>query len=625
MKAFNQKINDKKVIIIGAGPAGLTAAYELCKAGVESAVVEKDTTVGGLARTVEFNGYLFDIGGHRFFTKVKPVEDMWNEILGSDFIKRRRLSRIYYDKKFYYYPVRISNALLNLGIGNSILVLISYFKSQLHPQRSELTFEQWVSNRFGKRLYEIFFKTYTEKVWGISCSQISADWASQRIKGLSLFTALRAALLNQKNNAQENSIKTLIDSFHYPRYGPGMMWNEVKKRVTEGGGKVILGADVEKIYLSDNKVTGLDINRGGKSELISGTHYISSMPIRELIHKLSPLAPRPVMEAATSLNYRDFLTVILIIKQKEVFQDNWIYIHDPNVRMGRIQNFKNWSPDMVPDQNRTCLGLEYFCFEGDGLWSMSDKDLIELGKSELASLELVDKSLVENGTVVRMPKAYPVYDSTYLESLELIKQFLSTFSNLQLVGRNGMHKYNNQDHSMLTAMLAVRNILGSSYDLWEVNTDKEYHEAVSEAETLYADELSTLGTTQPSHPRLVTMKDEKLASLDLVIKAFAKMDKFAFALAVGSASGLAILVSTFWLILTGVDSRDPIFNLLGQYFIGYTVSVRGAFIGLGYCFLWGFIFGWLYAYLRNLFISVYLHRVKRQAEFRSFKDFLDHI
>jgi protoporphyrinogen oxidase len=625
MKASNQKTNDRKVVIIGAGPAGLTAAYELCKAGVESVVVEKDTTVGGLARTVDFNGYLFDIGGHRFFTKVKPVEEMWNEVLGSDFIKRKRLSRIYYDKKFYYYPFKISNALLNLGIGNSILVLISYFKSQLYPQRPELTFEQWVSNRFGKRLYEIFFKTYTEKVWGISCSEISAVWASQRIKGLSLFTALRAALVNQKNNPQENSIKTLIDSFHYPRHGPGMMWNEVKNRVTEGGGEVLLGAEVEKIYLSDNRVTGLEINKGGRSELITGTHYISSMPIRELIHKLSPLAPQPVMEAATTLNYRDFLTVILIIKQKEVFQDNWIYIHDPNVRMGRIQNFKNWSPDMVPDQNKTCLGLEYFCFEGDGLWGMSDKDLIELGKSELAYLGLVDRSLVENGTVVRMPKAYPVYDSTYLESLELIKQFLSTFRNLQLVGRNGMHKYNNQDHSMLTAMLAVRNILGSKYDLWEVNTDKEYHEDVSEAETLYADELSTLGTTQPSHPGLVTMKDEKFASLDLVIKAFAKMDKFAFALAVGSASGLAILVSTFWLILTGVDSRDPNFNLLGQYFIGYTVSVRGAFIGLGYCFLWGFIFGWLYAYLRNLSISVYLHWVKRQAESRSFKDFLDHI
>ncbi len=625
MNASNQTINDWKVVIIGAGPAGLTAAYELCKAGVESVVVEKDTTVGGLARTVDFNGYLFDIGGHRFFTKVKPVEEMWNEVLGSDFIKRKRLSRIYYEKNFYYYPLRISNAVLNLGIVNSILVLISYVRSHLYPQKPELTFEQWVSNRFGRRLYEIFFKTYTEKVWGISCSEISADWASQRIKGLSFYTALRAALLNQKNNAQENSIKTLIDSFHYPRYGPGMMWNEVKNRVTEGGSEILLGADVEKIYLSDDKVTGLQIIRDGKRELIDGTHYISSMPIRELIHKLSPLAPRPVMEAATSLNYRDFLTVILIINQKEVFQDNWIYIHDPNVRMGRIQNFKNWSPDMVPDQNKTCLGLEYFCFEGDGLWGMSDTDLIELGKSELASLGLVDKSRVENGTVVRMPKAYPVYDSTYLESLELIKQFLSTFSNLQLVGRNGMHKYNNQDHSMLTAMLAVRNILGSNYDLWEVNTDKEYHEDVAQAETLYADELSTLGTTQPSHPRLVTMRNEKLASLDLVIKAFAKMDKFAFAVAVGSAAGLAILVSTFWLILTGVDSRDPNFNLLGQYFIGYTVSVKGAFIGLGYCFLWGFIFGWSYAYLRNLCISVYLNWVKRQAESRSFKDFLDHI
>jgi protoporphyrinogen oxidase len=625
MKAFNQKVNDRKVIIVGAGPAGLTAAYELCKAGVESVVVEKDTTVGGLARTIDFDGYRFDIGGHRFFTKVKPVEEMWSEVLGSDFIRRKRLSRIYYNKTFYYYPFRISNALLNLGIGNSILVLISYLKSQLYPQRPELTFEQWVSNRFGKRLYEMFFKTYTEKVWGISCSEISADWASQRIKGLSLFTALRATLLNQKNNAHENSIKTLIDSFHYPRHGPGMMWNEVKNRVKEGGGDVLLGADVERIYLSDNKVTGIEINKGGKNELISGTDYISSMPIRELIHKLNPPAPKPVIEAAASLNYRDFLSVILIINKKEVFQDNWIYIHDPNVRLGRIQNFKNWSPEMVPDPNKTCLGLEYFCFEGDGLWVMSDKDLIELGKTELASLGLADKSLFEKGTVVRMPKAYPVYDSTYLEYLEVIKQFLSTISNLQLVGRNGMHKYNNQDHSMLTAMLAVRNIFGSRYDLWQVNTDKEYHEDVSEAETMDAHVLPALGTTQPLHPTLVTMRDERLATMDLLIKAFARIDKLAFAVAVGSASGLAILVSTFWLILTGVDSRDPNFNLLGQYFIGYTVSPEGAFLGLGYCFLWGFIFGWLYAYLRNLSISVYFHWIRRQAESVSFKDFLDHI
>jgi len=625
MKASNEAVNDKKVIIIGAGPAGLTAAYELCKASIESLVVEKDTTVGGLARTVNFNGYLFDIGGHRFFTKVKSVEEMWNEVLGSDFIKRNRLSRIYYDEKFYYYPFRISNALLNLGVWNSILVITSYIKSQLFPQRPELTFEQWVSNRFGKRLYQMFFKTYTEKVWGISCNEISADWASQRIKGLSLFTALRVALLKQKNPAPENSIKTLIDSFHYPRFGPGMMWNEVKNRVIDNGSKVLLGADVKKIYLSDNKVTRLEINIEGKSEVISGTHFISSMPVRELINKLSPVAPNPVLEAARNLNYRDFLTVILIVNKKEVFQDNWIYIHDPNVRLGRIQNFKNWSPDMVPDQNKTCLGLEYFCFEGDGLWTMPDEDLIELGKTELTSLGLADKTLIENGTVVRMPKAYPVYDSSYLESLEVIKQFLANFVNLQLVGRNGMHKYNNQDHSMLTAMLAVRNIRGANYDLWKVNTDKEYHEDISQAERTDVDELSTLATTQPLHPRLFTIKNEKLTGLDLLIKAFARMDKFAFALAVGSASGLAIFVSTFWLILTGVDSRDPNFNLLGQYFIGYTVSLSGTLIGLGYCFLWGFIFGWLYAYLRNLSISVYLHRVKRQAESRSFKDFLDYI
>lgn len=624
MENCDKKPNHTKVIIIGAGPAGLTAAYELCNAGIESVVVEKDTTVGGLARTVNFDGYLFDIGGHRFFTKVKPVEAMWHDVLGADFIKRKRLSRIYHNKRFYYYPFRISNALINLGVGNSVLVLISYLKSQLFPQRPELTFEQWVSNRFGKRLYETFFKTYTEKVWGIPCSEISADWASQRIKGLSLFSALRVALLSQKKGATADSIKTLIDSFHYPKHGPGMMWDTVKKRVTEKGGEVILGSDVEKVYISEDRVTGLEISTGGNRQVLSGTHYISSMPIRELIQKLSPPAPQRVIEAATSLNYRDFLTVILIINKKELFQDNWIYIHDPNVRMGRIQNFKNWSPDMVPDQNKTCLGLEYFCFEGDGLWTMPDEALIQLGKTELESLGLADNSLVEKGTVVRMQKAYPVYDSTYVESLEIIKQFLSTIGNLQLVGRNGMHKYNNQDHSMLTAMLATRNILGSNYDLWQVNTDKEYHEHMPEGD-INVDELSGLRLTQPSHPRLVTTNDEEIARIGLLVKAFAKMDKFAFAVAVGTASGLAILVSTLWLILTGVDSGDPNFALLGQYFIGYTVSLRGAFIGLLYCFFWGFIFGWLYAYIRNLSMSSYLYWVKRQAESRSFKDFLDYI
>lgn len=618
-------MNDKKVLIIGAGPAGLTAAYELGKAGTPSLVVEKDNVVGGLARTVEFNGFHFDIGGHRFFTKVKPVEDMWHEVLKGDFIKRNRLSRIYYGKKFYYYPIRFSNALFNLGVWNSLLVTISYLKSQLFPQEPELTFEQWVSNRFGKRLYKIFFKTYTEKVWGMSCNEISAEWAAQRIKGLSLFSALRNALINQQTSNQSNVIKTLVDSFYYPRLGPGMMWEAVKKMVLDQGGEVMLGANVEKIYWSDSlrRVNDIEISINGKRVTVNGSDIISSMPIRELIGKFDPAVPQKVLEAASNLRYRDFLTVVLIIDKENLFPDNWIYIHDPNVKLGRIQNFKNWSPDMVPDPSKTCLGLEYFCFEGDGLWSMPDHELIDLGKREIDLLGLVDRRLVENGTVVRMPKAYPVYDSTYQDSLRVIKEFLDGLDNLQLIGRNGMHKYNNQDHSMLTAMLAVKNIMGAKYDLWQVNADKEYLEELSKIDRKEISEYVNLSSTQPLTPKEIF--SDKILSDELLIRAFARIDKFAFASSTGITASLAIFCATLFLILNGINTNSPNFNLLGQYFIGYNVSFKGAFIGMGYGFLWGFILGWLFSYLRNFSIGIYVYYIRKKAESVSINDFIDYI
>jgi len=624
LKGLIAKEKSKKVVIIGAGPAGLTAAYDLCKAGINSVVIEKDTIVGGLARTVNFKGYHFDIGGHRFFTKVRLVEDMWHEVLGDDFVERKRLSRIYYDKKYYYYPFRPSNALLNLGLFNSFLVVLSYLKSQIFPQKPERTFEQWVSNRFGKRLFEIFFKTYTEKVWGMPCDKISAEWAAQRIKGLSLLSALRDALLKDQSSSQTNIIKTLVNSFYYPKLGPGMMWEAVKNKVIENGSEILLGADVDKVYWSDSKIENIEIKTNEKRELIEGTHFISSMPLRELINKLEPTAPDKVKEAAMNLKYRDFLTVALIVNKRDVFPDNWIYMHDPKVKFGRIQNFKNWSPDMVPDQNKTCLGLEYFCFEGDDLWTMPDNKLIELAKEELGILELVDKSLVVDGTVVRMPKAYPVYDPEYLESLKVIREFLSNFSNIQPVGRNGMHKYNNQDHSMLTAMLAVDNILGANYDLWQVNTDKEYHEEVTK-DDVNNREYAKLASTQPLIPKSISAGYEKPTSEDLLVRAFARMDKFAFALAMGLTCALAIFLSTIWLIIRGISPTDPNFYLLSQYFFGYSVTFEGAVIGMGYSFLWGFIFGWLFAYLQNLCLGLYVHWIKRKAESLKFKNFLDYI
>ncbi len=492
---------DKKVVMIGAGPAGLTAAYELCKAGVESVVLEKDKVVGGLARTVNYKGYHFDIGGHRFFTKVKAVEDMWREVLAEgDFLRCKRLSRIYYNHRFFYYPLRAFDALFGLGIWNSLMIFLSYCKAQLFPEQPEDTLEQWVSNRFGKRLYLTFFKTYTEKVWGIPCSEISAEWAAQRIKGLSLFTALKDALIKQRAENKDSVVKTLIDAFDYPKLGPGMMWETVADVIQDNGAELRLGAGVGRIIWSDKEIKAVEINGSGPRELVWGTDFISTMPIKQLIQKFDPLVPPDVLKAAEDLKYRDFLTVAIIVNKADVFPDNWIYVHDPDVKMGRIQNFKNWSSHMVPDQSKTCLGLEYFCFEGDGLWTMSDADLIELGKKELIQIGLIADSDVEDGTVIRMPKAYPVYDSTYSESLRIVQEFLARFANLQLVGRNGMHKYNNQDHSMLTAMLAVKNILGGNHDLWQVNAEQEYHEEVTAGETEMAGDLALLSATQPRVP-----------------------------------------------------------------------------------------------------------------------------
>ncbi|MFL6230762.1 MAG: NAD(P)/FAD-dependent oxidoreductase [Pyrinomonadaceae bacterium] len=497
-----------RVVVLGAGPAGLTAAYELGKANVASVVLEKGVVVGGLARTGNYKGFRFDIGGHRFYTKVKAVEAVWHEVLPeADFPPRQRLSRIYYDQKFFHYPLRVPSLLASLGAREGLLILASYLRARLRPHRAEETFEQWVTNRFGGRLYEKFFKTYTEKVWGIPCAEITADWAAQRIRGLSLSVLVKDLLLGRRGGGGDNKgaiVKTLINEFHYPRRGPGMMWEAMAERVSAQGGEVRLGARVEKIRRGAAGVESVEFSSAGRRETIKGSHFISTIPARELIEQLDPAAPADVRAAAASLRYRDFLTVVLIVNRAEVFPDNWIYVHDANVRMGRVQNFKNWSPDMVPDQSKTCLGLEYFCFEGDGLWTMSDAALVELGKCELARLGLARAEEVEDGTVVRVPKAYPVYDTTYRQALAVVREFLRTLPNLQLVGRNGMHRYNNQDHSMLTAMLAAENVLGASHDLWEVNTDHEYQEEFGAQTGADAPSpLAQLAATQPRVPARV--------------------------------------------------------------------------------------------------------------------------
>jgi protoporphyrinogen oxidase len=491
------------VVILGGGPAGLTAAYKLGEKGIASIVLEKDAVVGGLARTVEYKGYRFDIGGHRFFTKSRPVENLWREILSpSDFSRRKRLSRIYYDGSFFPYPLRPWATLKGLGPINSLLILASYVRARISPCPEEKTFEQWVCNRFGRRLYRLFFRTYTEKVWGIPCNEISADWAAQRIQGLSFWTALRSTLGGSSRSNGRGAIRTLVDEFDYPRRGPGMMWEKTAELAAGRGADIRRDAVTEKIRWSDNRVEAVEARIGGRVERIEGTHFVSSIPVRELVEMLDPPAPAPILQAAARLRHRDFLTVALIIDRPEVFPDNWLYIHDPSVRLGRIQNFKNWSPEMVPDARKTCLGLEYFCFENDDLWRLPDAALIALATEELARLNLVRREEVEDGVVVRMPKAYPIYDSTHRESLQIVRGFTDRLENLHLVGRNGMHRYNNQDHSMLTAMLAVENILGARHDLWQVNADDTYHEETTPTEDLDR-ELVRIAGTQPRVPRRV--------------------------------------------------------------------------------------------------------------------------
>ncbi|MCS6926164.1 MAG: NAD(P)/FAD-dependent oxidoreductase, partial [Candidatus Binatia bacterium] len=446
----DERVPDRRVIVIGGGPAGLTAAYELVQRGWQPLVIERQSRVGGLARTENYKGFYFDLGGHRFFTKSKEVQQLWRTILGTDFLRRPRLSRIYYNKKFFHYPLKPFNALWGLGVWESLRCVSSYCYWRFFPYRQEETFEQWVTNRFGRRLFEIFFKTYTEKVWGISCTELKAEWAAQRIKDLSLKTALLSMFVKPKR-----TIKTLIEEFEYPRLGPGMMWNAVKEQIERFGGQVWLNAEVIAIHRNGTGIAGVTVARNGRQETLAGSRLISSMPISEFVKILSPPPPPAVRQAAEKLHYRDFLTVCLIVNRPDLFPDNWIYVHDPAVKVGRIQNFKNWSPEMVPDPTKTSLGLEYFCTVGDALWSMSDAELIELGKREIDRIGLARYEDVEDGCVVRVPYAYPIYDAEYRDYLALVRTFVEGLANVQTIGRNGLHRYNNQDHAMLTGMLAV--------------------------------------------------------------------------------------------------------------------------------------------------------------------------
>ncbi len=590
-----QNNDSSPVIIFGAGPAGLTAAYELIKQDIAPIVLEKDHTVGGLAKTEHYKGYYFDMGGHRFFTKAQAVNEMWNEVLDEEFLKRPRLSRIFYKNKFFNYPLKPLNALAGLGLIESVFIMCSYVRWQLFPHRPEETFEQWVTNRFGKRLFLTFFKTYTEKVWGISCSELKAEWAAQRIKDLSLKTVVLSMF-----RKPGTKIKTLIEEFDYPRLGPGMMWTAVKNKVENFGGEVRLENDVVQISRNGDHLQNVVVANNGHRETIEGSNFISSMPLTEFVKKLDPPPPEDVLQAADALSYRDFLTVCLIVNREYLFDDNWIYIHDPSVQVGRIQNYKNWSPDMVPDSSKTGLGLEYFCNEGDDLWTMSDEDLIALGKVEVDKLGLAEGAEIEDGCVFRVPKSYPVYDADYRSHLDVLKEYVGTLKNFQTIGRNGLHRYNNQDHAMLTGMQAVDNLLNQkANDLWSVNAEQEYHEEVR-PETERAVEEAIAGT-------------------------FSKIDRVSFGLSIGVTMALALFIATVFLVIKGGGNVGQNLTLLNQYLPGYTVSVLGSFVGLFYGGLIGFALGWMFAFLRNSFVFAYLAFARRSIERQIVRDFFHRV
>jgi protoporphyrinogen oxidase len=492
------EMRDNPTVVIGAGPAGLTAGYLLTKLGLPVVVLEAEDQVGGIAKTAVRDGYRFDLGGHRFFTKVKEVDDLWHEIMREEFLERPRMSRIYWrdprgEGKFLDYPLRGPDVMKKLGPLDLTKALMSYLWAAIKPKGKEDTFEEWVSNRFGRWLFSQFFKSYTEKVWGVPTSEIRSEWAAQRIKNLSFFRAAWSAFFGNK----DNKVTSLIEKFNYPRYGPGQMWETMTDDIRRLGGEVLLEHKVDRIEFDGERC--VRIRAGDKTWEPSAV--ISSLPLRNVVGMAEPHPRQEVLAAAKGVRYRDFLTVSVVLDGEDLFPDNWIYIHDPNVTVGRIQNFRSWSPWMVPDPSKACVGLEFFCFQGDELWEMDDDKLIDLGMRELEQLGLATKDQFEFGFVTRVPKAYPMYDADYAERVSSIRTWLDGLDNFIQVGRNGLHRYNNSDHSMLTAMRAVDNLVkGTDHDIWAVNAESVYHEEEDQDEQQpYIEAPETEAQKQPLH------------------------------------------------------------------------------------------------------------------------------
>lgn len=570
------------IYILGAGPAGLAAAYTLTQQGYPVVVVERDAQVGGLAKSIEYKGFILDYGPHRFYTKLAPVLKLWNGVLGDEQVAVNRLTRIYYGGKYFSYPLKARQVLVALGLSESFQILLSYLWARLFPKRETNNFAEWVTDKFGKRLFEIFFKGYTEKLWGISCTEISTDWASQRIKGLSLSKAIRNALLGN-----DGKVKNLIDQFQFPRLGSGQLYEKISDYLHQHHQSILLNTEVVQLHQNELAVTHVTLrNRITKEETtVSCSGVISSIPITHLVQQIQSPPPQKVIQAAKSLKFRNTILVYLIVEGGDLFPDNWLYINDPKVQVGRVTNFANWSPEMLPNSHQTPLCCEYWCNYNDDLWQCPEDELRLLAEQELRKIGLLKNQTVSDGFVLRLPRTYPVYAGDYKTALATLQQYLEQFKNLQLVGRYGAFKYNNQDHSLLMGILAAENVLTpAKHDLWAVNSDSEYVEEAS------GDAATTAATQARLSRRRQTLKVLRefggylftggaATIVDVLVFSILIQSGLWYVFALGISYFLG-LSTNFWL------SRRFVFevywkNWLVQYGVFATVALNSLLANLG--------------------------------------------
>ena len=570
------------IYILGAGPAGLAAAYTLNKLGYSVVVVERDSRVGGLAKSFERQGFLLDFGPHRFYTKLTPVLKLWDEVLGSEQVTVDRLTRIYYNNKYFSYPLKARQVLVALGLKETVRILLSYVRSRLFPNKNPQNFAQWVTSKFGRRLFEIFFQGYTEKLWGIPCQEISADWAAQRIKGLSLAKAIRNAILGN-----DGKVKNMIDRFQYPKYGSGQLYENIAETLQKNNQTLLLNTEVTQIHHTEGKVTQLTLKnrQTGEEETVNCGGVISSIPITVFLQQLQHPPSDRILNHAKSLKFRHTILVYVIVESSQLFPDNWLYINDPRVEVGRVTNFANWSPHILPNSHQTPLCCEYWCDFDQPLWQQDEGQLIEKAERELRKIHLLNNEKVSGGFVVRLPRTYPIYAGNYKTALAEIQDYLQKFDNLQLVGRYGSFKYNNQDHSLLMGILAAENVLTpGKHDLWSVNSDSEYVEEAS------ADVQTTPAKpTRVSRRRKLVQGMQQFVSYLFTGGAATVVDVLVFSILIESGlwyvSALCIsyflgLSTNFWL------SRRFVFgiywkNWFLQYAVFATVALNSLLANLG--------------------------------------------